>query len=993
MKNIFRFLMAVAVLFTASCAKEDISSSIGGGEANVTFTVDLPELGTRAYADGTKATTLRYYVFDGDNYLPGISSESLPEKKVTLTNGKAVVTLPLLKGMIYNIIFWADKDGCYTIDTDTKTVTVDYTGAYANDDNRDAFYKYLSKVDPTDAVEIKKQTDVTLTRPFGQLNAATSDFDTVEKNEVTLTTSTIRVKANKTLDLTTGIGSNQDTFSFEPTAIPTETLKNGYKYLSMNYLIPGNVNAEFTFKGTRNNGSGSEVTFTGTSYTNVPVKANYRTNILGALLTMPTEFTVEVKPGFGGEEVYDVEDVHVATAEELVDAIDTVAATGGEIVLVEDIELSDILVITSTPASRTANAEDKVITLDGNGKKLISTAGRAINVSGAENVIIKNLIIECSGERAINVIQNAKSVTIENVIATAANYTVNVAGSAPNAVVAINNSTLTGLCTVNVAGAGAKVTLDNCTVNCNDNNTTEGESYAALSLNKDAVGGSIIATNTTVNVAEGSDSTKGRNGAENGTVTINGSTDDVSVMVAAITYPNNNYYYSFATLEEAVEFAKAGDTIQLIRDITLAETLVIPADKNISLDLNGKTLAHEDAVNKYALNNHGTLTIKGNGVVNARGIYNGYGNGGENVATAKLIVENGTFNAKGTNGGACIFNYGTAEINGGSFTSIGGYSLNNQVGATMTIADGVTANNGIYCSGASLTINGGEIKGNRSGCHVVYAWDAKVTINGGAIHNNNSGNSTIMAAGSTEMTINGGTFSIKDGRVPGNGNTWTSCLTDTANSATLTVNDGTFNGGFRVQAGTTMTINGGSFNDCYGSNYNIYGTAVVKGGTYTDDAAKAFAKKHVAEGYKINKNGEVVPGNYYDSAIVDWDGVLYEGEIFSSAKENTLWLNNLVFGGDAAIKVENKTYNAIVVENCSGEFKNDVITIANDNSSVMILQNLNFTLAEGKKLIKSVNKIYQVFMTNITINGVKMTDETIAQYLENVEWYQVVEEI
>ena len=59
----------------------------------------------------------------------------------------------------------------------------------------------------------------------------------------------------------------------------------------------------------------------------------------------------------------------------------------------------------------------------------------------------------------------------------------------------------------------------------------------------------------------------------------------------------------------------------------------------------------------------------------------------------------------------------------------------------------------------------------------------------------------------------------------------------------------------------------------------------------------------------------------------------------------------------------------------------------------MILQNLDITLAEGKKLIKSVNKIYQVFMENITINGEQMTQESIAQYLENVEWYQVVEEI
>ena len=115
-----------------------------------------------------------------------------------------------------------------------------------------------------------------------------------------------------------------------------------------------------------------------------------------------------------------------------------------------------------------------------------------------------------------------------------------------------------------------------------------------------------------------------------------------------------------------------------------------------------------------------------------------------------------------------------------------------------------------------------------------------------------------MAAGTTTMTVNGGTFGIKDGRVPGNGNTWTSCLTDTQNSASMTVNDGTFNGGFRVQAGTTMTINGGSFNDCYGSNYNIYGSAVVKGGSYTDTTAQNFAKKYVADGYELNANGVVV---------------------------------------------------------------------------------------------------------------------------------------
>ena len=124
------------------------------------------------------------------------------------------------------------------------------------------------------------------------------------------------------------------------------------------------------------------------------------------------------------------------------------------------------------------------------------------------------------------------------------------------------------------------------------------------------------------------------------------------------------------------------------------------------------------------------------------------------------------------------------------------------------------------------------------------------------------------------------------------------------------------------------------------------------------------------------------------------EGVRYEGDHFESGyMENALWFNNNTFGGEAAIVVENKTYKAIIIENCSGTFKNDVLTIKNDNSSVIILQNLDLTLAEGKKLIKTANPYYQVFMANITINGEKMTQESIAEYLENVAWYQVVEEI
>lgn len=248
----------------------------------------------------------------------------------------------------------------------------------------------------------------------------------------------------------------------------------------------------------------------------------------------------------------------------------------GPIVLLQDISSSEIIVV------------EKPVTIDGNGKKLTSTAGRAINVSTEGEVVIKDLSIECSGERAINIIQKPVSLTIDNVVASASHYTLNIAASSEGSKVKVANSTLTGLNVVNVAGPQSIVEVDNCTINCEDDNETEGEAYAGLCLNKDAVEGKIIAIDTIINIPEGSDSSKGRNEPEGGEVTIDGSTEDVVVMVAAITYPNSPYYYSFESLDDAIEFAKSGDKITIIRDIETSETLLI--DSSVKIDGGGHTL-------------------------------------------------------------------------------------------------------------------------------------------------------------------------------------------------------------------------------------------------------------------------------------------------------------------------------------------------------------------------------------------------------------------
>ena len=297
--------MAVAILFTASCAKEDISSSIvGGGEVEMTFTVDLPELGTRAntYGNGANATLLRYYVFDAAN---GAELEAL-RGTATRTSGNFTFTLPLLKGMKYNIALWADQnvgtadnpEGFY--DFDGKVVTVDYVNA--NDNNRDAFYHYEPNFDPTDP----RTTTFTLYRPFAQLNAAVSaaDKEAVGKNEVTLTTSTVKVTTYTQFDIAAGdvVETSKKEVAFTATDMPFkagEELKSGYTYVSMNYLLAPKTgmvsNVEFTLNATKNGGN---FAFTGTSYNDVPLKQNFRTNILGALLTAPTNFTVEIEAEF-----------------------------------------------------------------------------------------------------------------------------------------------------------------------------------------------------------------------------------------------------------------------------------------------------------------------------------------------------------------------------------------------------------------------------------------------------------------------------------------------------------------------------------------------------------------------------------------------------------------------------------------------------------------------------------------------------------------------
>ena len=394
MKNLFRFMMAVAILFTASCAKEDISSSIANGETvEVTFSANLPELGTRAYGDGLNANVVYVNVYEAntDNLL----SDLTRDEGYSVANNQAKVNIVLIKGMKYDIVFWAQDPNCECYELVGKVVTVDYDGANANDNSRDAFYAYVAGFDP---IAPNGKDQVKLYRPFAQLNALTNDFEVVDNNGIdvtTLTSSVVVKNAYQTLNIADGTVSNPVKATFAATQIPAkngEQLvgKENYDYLSMNYVLVNAkelVEVDFTFKANRKN-NGPVITFTNTSYDNVPLQRNYRTNILGALLTKPTEFNVEIKPGFDGDhnssvivpedgklETLITNEVYAQETAQIILESDVTWTTGAGIgstpLIPEGAALMD-LVIEGGVASRAE--EQPVITFVGNGVGAVRAA-------------------------------------------------------------------------------------------------------------------------------------------------------------------------------------------------------------------------------------------------------------------------------------------------------------------------------------------------------------------------------------------------------------------------------------------------------------------------------------------------------------------------------------------------------------------------------------------------------------------------------------------
>ena len=353
----FKYLAAAALtLLAIGCNKEQVTEVPDGQMVDVTFTAALPgEMATKALGDGQTAKNLYVSVYENDAEKTKLDLN----KTATFTDLKTQVTFSLVKGKTYNFVFWAQAEGAPYDVNDLKNIKISYEGAVANDEKRDAFYATRKELKVNGALT----ETIKLYRPFAQVNFATADYDEALKAGFKPAVSSFTAsEAASTFDTFAAKGENPVSVALTETEVPADVLKTldgkTYTRLSMNYLIPvgaqgesHNIDVAATFKA--NNGEPVSV-----SAPNAPVQNNYRTNIIGNLLTSQVIFNIEIVPIFN-EPDNDIDLVNIKDEASL----RALFSTGGDAKLAADLVVNEPILV----------ATGAEVTLDLNGKTVTNT--------------------------------------------------------------------------------------------------------------------------------------------------------------------------------------------------------------------------------------------------------------------------------------------------------------------------------------------------------------------------------------------------------------------------------------------------------------------------------------------------------------------------------------------------------------------------------------------------------------------------------------------
>ena len=402
-KLIFGAAVLASAFFAASCQQEMLDPQAEG--TTVTYTVEVPDaIATKADGNGF---TLHYEVYRKD-YM----NETTPVYEGTkeFLGGKADIQLEFVKDQEFYVLFWAQQTNgaqAYNIG-DLRNVSLNTL--VANDLTAEVF----AGNDHVSDCKSDKNGNVVLVRPVAQLNIATTaesfTLGTEGSNTATVVPTTSEVVVNglyDTYNVATGTAGTKASRTYTEYAVPGSDFKGtAYKLMATNYLgfIPqagDNVEVTFTINTT------TEAEPIVHTVSNVPVKANYQTNILGNLISATAGYQVTLEDWadagkdmevladgivkFNDSGVYQISNAHG-----LAYASQNLFAEGGSFVLTEDIDMSEYTALQTKAGSKfweSVEISHKTFAFDGKGHTISNLPGMFVRYTIWGDLTIKNLTL------------------------------------------------------------------------------------------------------------------------------------------------------------------------------------------------------------------------------------------------------------------------------------------------------------------------------------------------------------------------------------------------------------------------------------------------------------------------------------------------------------------------------------------------------------------------------------------------------------------------
>jgi len=357
-----------------------------------------------------------------------------------------------------------------------------------------------------------------------------------------------------------------------------------------------------------------------------------------------------------------------------------------------------------------------------------------------------------------------------------------------------------------------------------------------------------------------------------------------------------------------------------ILEVTAAYENLVPQNlsytgkNNITIRLKG--IGSEEVI---ALSGDGSLFTIGNGVTLILDDHLTLSGKSSNTASlvrvdscGTLIMNQGvqitgnTFSS-GYTPGSYSFYGGGVYVSGGTFIMSGGEISGNISGNNNF--DGISSyGGGVYVDGGTFTMSGGKISGNTSSSSYshsygggVYVVSGTFTMSGGEISGNTSSSSSFSAFGAASshsygggVYVDGGTFTMSGGKISGNTSS-SSYSCDTDNHYSYAHFSYSYGGGVYVGSGT-FTMSGGEIsgntslssyysyapNSSSDSSYSYGGGVYVDGGTFTMSDGK------ISGNTSSSSSSSLYTYPYYPSSYSYGGGVCVRGGIFAKSGGGTI---------------------------------------------------------------------------------------------------------